>query len=189
MKSLAVDNARTYRARWSVLIGLLLAVALAACQPIAAPMSESMPESMSESAPESVPVEEPIVAEVGYEIRYVEAGTAGEPLALDGDAGAVVNDLTALLADIEARARTFFDPARFDAEVAPEPHVLITYAEETELQGEGIMWSAKELVVVVVDQEPMLLARTADSSDWSVFLPADADLIPDFIAAVRSQAR
>jgi hypothetical protein len=107
------------------------------------------------------------------EIQLVQAGQV-EPLTVeDPNFDEVIAGITSLTSQINALARTFFDPARFEQEIAPLPHIYVDYGEDIPFAGEGINWRARELVVVEYNGEPMLLARLQGIEDWSVYLPRD----------------
>jgi hypothetical protein len=95
--------------------------------------------------------------------------------------------LALVIVQIDSQARTFFDPARFEDEVAPGGYVHIRYAEAHEFAGRGISWRAVELVASVVGGEAMLLTRDARSQDWSVYLPASQGAMDDFLDVVSAQ--
>lgn len=177
-----------------VAVGVVLACALAGCQPIAAPSGGNggtgTPTASTLPATES---EEESEAEA-WEVWYVEAGSAHDSLDLRGEDAAVAQQLDAVLGSVNAQARTFFDAARFAAEVESLPHVRVRYAEIQEFEGQGIRWQATELVLVAVIQgdgtgEPMVLARTGDEGDWSVYLPAEGEPLRELIEAVGSRSQ
>ncbi|MEX1020252.1 MAG: hypothetical protein WDZ49_11360 [Litorilinea sp.] len=159
------------RRLWAGVVGCLVAaLSMVGCRPITG-------EAPSPTALPSDPA---------VEIRYVEGGEAGAWQSLEAVPAAVSTQWDALIGSIDAQARTFFDPARFDAEVAELPQVQVRYAEATDFVGQGFEWRAQELIAVVVNDEPMLLARSEDSPDWSVYLPAEPDRLVTFIGAVEA---
>ncbi len=97
----------------------------------------------------------------------------------------VLNQATqTLIGQVSILLRTLYTPERFQAEIAPLPHLRITYPQTVSLPGDGLTIRAQELVVVTVAGEPLLLTRTPESPDWAVYaIPAQA--AQDFRRAVQ----
>lgn len=161
---------------WIALAGL----GLVACRPIT-----------DTSTP--APVATPVVS-MPVEILYIEAAQPGATatsyrLTPDDDGfAALVDELNGLIASIDSQARTFFDPARFELEVASVEHVAIRYAEDVAFVGRDVEWQAVEMVAAVVNEEPMLLARAEGIDDWRVFLPESPQSINEFIESTAYHA-
>ena len=150
---------------------ILLAVLLVAgC---VGPQPAHRPETQSQAAP--IPTR--IVIDDGVvEHEYAPGDPQFRALA-----GAVAE----LTAGVTHRARTFYTPARFEAEIAPLPHVTVEYAPSVTLSLAGEDVDVQQLVFAVIDGEPLLLVQPPDAADWSAFL-VDEQAAARFRSAVEA---
>lgn len=133
------------------------------------------------AVPTATPSEPALPEPAPVEIAIVSPGSHQTLTPEDARFAQIARDFAPLLDTITAQARTYFPPDRFAAEVQPLPHLLLRYAEDTDFSGQGIEWRASELIVVALSGEIMLLARAADSEDWSVYLPDDPASLQAFL--------
>lgn len=151
---------------------LLLSLILSGCA--AMPMGESATATVPQEQSASEPVE----------IRIVEGEQQQTLLPTDDEFAAAVSALQPVLESIHDQARTFFSPDRFAQEIEPIAHVYVRFEDEKKFSGQEIEWIASELIIAQPNGEAMLLARTPNTVDWSVYLPADPTTIEEFLNAL-----
>jgi hypothetical protein len=131
------------------------------------------------TVPQEQPPPEPV------EIRIVQGDQQQQTLLpADEEFGATVAALRPVLANIDNQARTFFSPDRFAEEIEPIDYVYLRFEDDERFSGQDISWFASELIVARPADEAMLLARTTNVVDWSVYLPADPATIEEFLNTV-----
>ncbi len=151
-------------------IVLAVSLLLAACTPVA-------PSPITESGQGAAPTPAQIQVWDGATMRTFAPSETPFP-----DLSAALNEL---LTSTGARARTFYTPARFQEEITVGPYFLADYGQVVTVDGRGLNFLARRLVVAVVDNELLVLVQSEDGGDWSVFLPVDPDARGRFVAAVR----
>jgi hypothetical protein len=130
------------------------------------------------TVPQDPPPPEPV------EIRIVQGDQQQTLVPADEEFGAAVAALRPVLANINNQARTFFSPDRFAEEIEPIAHVYVRFEDDERFSGQDISWFASELIVAQPADEALLLARTTNVVDWSVYLPADPSLVEEFLRAL-----
>lgn len=125
----------------------------------------------------------PVPARIVIDNGVVEYGYAPGDPQFKEVAGAVA----ALIAGVTHRARTFYPPARFEAEIAPLPHVAIEYEPAVTLSLAGEDVAVQQAVFAVVAGEPLLLVQSPGATDWSVFL-VDEQVAARFSASLETIA-
>lgn len=146
------------------LVILLLSLIIAGC--IGMPTA-----TVSQDQPPPEPVE----------IRVVQGDRHQTLVPEDEEFGAAVAALRPVLANIDNQARTFFAPDRFAEEIEPIAYVYVRFEDDEKFSGQDISWFASELIVARPADEAMLLARTTNVVDWSVYLPADPAIFEEFL--------
>lgn len=129
---------------------LLAAAMLASCASSQAPQAQSAPQAV--------------------EIR-ISDGTTVQVLR-PGDTGyaPIAQALADLIANLDEKARTYYDQDRFQTELGALPSLIAEYGQEVVLVGEGLQVRAIQLAVVCPGGDKIVLAQPADEAVWAVYL-------------------
>jgi hypothetical protein len=143
----------------------LLCLLLTGCLPLAAPRPATPPSPLN--------FREFVLVRDG-ESATIAPGDA----AFDGLAAA----WRGLLPQVSGRARTFFSPARFQAEVLPEDRVEVYFDLPYPTVLADRSTQTDHLIFVYVGQDPLILGQYGQ--EWSAFLTS-ADVVRSFTTAVE----
>jgi hypothetical protein len=99
----------------------------------------------------------------------------------------IARKLDDLIAGMDTPLYAFYPPERFEAEIAPLPHLEAVYGRSVTLVGKGYQVQASRLVVVIAQGDKIILTRTDDRSNWNACQASETTRFDSLIQVVKDQ--